>query len=528
MILKKPYAFLIKHFKLIHLLLLIPLVYLFSKTFSIANFLNIYVKASYYTSEVDIASHYINYFMYLSTIVIILITLAIYFLMRQKKKDTRFYIFLMIYYLFIFILISITHGILGNIEDASITAQSIRLFRDLSYLFYLPELYFISYAFLRGLGFNIKKFDFESDAKELEINDVDSEEFELIIGENAYKYKRQIRRILRELSYYIRENSLAFGIIVFLSVVIISTFLYLNFGVYNKTYRQTSKIGHNNLIIKVNNSVLSNLDQGGNIIDGKYYMALTLNITNNNKTDTVLDYENFKLEVNKRMISPVLDRGYYFPDFGITYKRGTLIPSGTTNNYVLTYEIDEALINEVIKLKILDEVTYKLGDIKSTYKTVNLKYKKIFNTVDKDTTPLGKYVMLNGNMGTSNLNIESYKLSDSYNYTYKSCTNNYCQNLDEFVKSNSNTTLMILKYNLSLDKYTPYYSLRKGTKEFVNDFVSIRYKIDDKVYNLKVTNIASSNADKTWIFEVPKTLKYSSDISLIVTIRENNHIMELV
>ena len=63
MILKKPYAFLIKHFKLIHLLLLIPLVYLFSKTFSIANFLNIYVKASYYTSEVDIASHYINYFM---------------------------------------------------------------------------------------------------------------------------------------------------------------------------------------------------------------------------------------------------------------------------------------------------------------------------------------------------------------------------------------------------------------------------------------------------------------------------------
>jgi hypothetical protein len=79
-----------------------------------------------------------------------------------------------------------------------------------------------------------------------------------------------------------------------------------------------------------------------------------------------------------------------------------------------------------------------------------------------------------------------------------------------------------------LDKYTPYYSLRKWTKEFVNDFVSIRYKIDDKVYNLKVTNIASSNADKTWIFEVPKTLKYSSDISLIVTIRENNHIMELV
>ena len=66
MILKKPYAFLIKHFKLIHLLLCIPLVYLLIRTGAIATFLNSYVSANYYTSQTNLAGTYINYFMYLA------------------------------------------------------------------------------------------------------------------------------------------------------------------------------------------------------------------------------------------------------------------------------------------------------------------------------------------------------------------------------------------------------------------------------------------------------------------------------
>jgi len=44
MILRKPYKFLIKHFKLIHLLLFLPVVYLLIKTNNIFKFLflNIY------------------------------------------------------------------------------------------------------------------------------------------------------------------------------------------------------------------------------------------------------------------------------------------------------------------------------------------------------------------------------------------------------------------------------------------------------------------------------------------------------
>ena len=89
MVLRKPYAFLIRHFKLIHLLLCIPLIYLVIRTGAIANFLSSYVAANYYTNVTNIPGTYINYFMYLAIVMVILLVLAIYLLMRQRSIFRR-------------------------------------------------------------------------------------------------------------------------------------------------------------------------------------------------------------------------------------------------------------------------------------------------------------------------------------------------------------------------------------------------------------------------------------------------------
>ena len=47
MIIKKPYAFIIKHFRLIHLLLLIPMFYLVTQTKEIITFFSEYVANDY-------------------------------------------------------------------------------------------------------------------------------------------------------------------------------------------------------------------------------------------------------------------------------------------------------------------------------------------------------------------------------------------------------------------------------------------------------------------------------------------------
>ena len=156
MILRKPYAFLIKHFKLIHLLLCIPFVYLIIRFGAMSSFLSNYVRANYYTSEVNVAGTYINYFMYGAILLVILLALAIYFLMRKKEKDTKFYMAIIIYYIFLLIAITVYYSILGSIENATIEAQTVRVFRDLSYVIYLPQFFFLGYSALRGIGFDIK------------------------------------------------------------------------------------------------------------------------------------------------------------------------------------------------------------------------------------------------------------------------------------------------------------------------------------------------------------------------------------
>ena len=526
-VLKKPYAFLIKHFKLIHLLLCIPLVYLIIRTGAIATFLNSYVSANYFTTETNLAGTYINYFMYLAILLVLLIVLAIYFLMRQKKKDTKFYLFLMLYYIVLFVLVSFCYGILTQIEAATLTAQTVRVYRDIAFIVYLPQFFFLGYSVLRGIGFDIKKFNFDEDAKELEITDIDSEEFELVFGKNAYKYKRTARRFIREFKYYVLENKIAFSILAVIIVVVLGTLVYLNFGVYNRVYRQTQRISHNSLAVSVEEAMLTNLDLGGNVKD-TYSMAIAVKIKNNGRSASTLDYENFRLSVSNRMIEPVLDRSANFPDLGLPYTRNTRIEAGSENVYVLVYEVDPSLINESMQLKILDSVTFEIGSVTPIYKTVRLNYEKVFETENVREVDFGKILELSDTrLGLTQIQINDYLISNSYEYSYQSCTNSICQNLKNKVVSGSSKTLLVLNRMFVLSNYTNYYEVRKGSSSFVTDFLKVRYTVNDKTYTSTISNLTPRELSDTWVFEIDQNIRNATKIDLLVNIRGKQYTMKI-
>ena len=83
MILRKPYAFLIKKFKIIHLILSLLMIYVAYKINSILNFIYDYINN---IANVNIASSYINFILFLAVVFIIIISLILYILMRYKKK----------------------------------------------------------------------------------------------------------------------------------------------------------------------------------------------------------------------------------------------------------------------------------------------------------------------------------------------------------------------------------------------------------------------------------------------------------
>ena len=190
MILKKPYAFLIKHFKLIHFILSLLFLFLLLQTRSINQFFNIYVSSGYTTNEVNIAGTYFNKLIYVAIVIILLINILIYFLMRQKEKNTKLYFGIIVFYIILLIGSILTNNYLVQIETTEFSSKMARLLRDISFGFLIPQIFFFVYALLRGIGFDIKKFEFENDVRELEITDLDNEEFEVTFGQNNYKYKR--------------------------------------------------------------------------------------------------------------------------------------------------------------------------------------------------------------------------------------------------------------------------------------------------------------------------------------------------
>lgn len=532
MILKKPYAFLIKHFRLIHLIIAIPIIYLTYKTMHIVNFFSDYVANNYSLSiNGNFSDLFINPFMYLGIIVVVLAAIAIYFLFKNKEKPNKNYVAIIIYYLFLFVLLNVCYNILNVMEVETIEASLARTYRDVSLLLSLPQYYFSIFVILRSLGFNVKKLNFADDLKELEISERDSEEFEFIVGVEGYKAKRKFRRFIREFTYYLKENTFIVIAIVLLSIIGIGTSFYLNNEKYEFDYKIGDQFGYKNFTIAIEDSIITNLAYNGKVIsNNKYYLVLKTNITNNLDQSTLLDYSDFRILVNNEYLYPIIDKAYYFADYAIPYD-GKKIQGNNQDSYVLVYEIDKDNLKEKYNLKIYNGVITKDGVIHTRYSNISL------NPIVIDQTSLVRTVNLkekldltNSNIGNTILTVNNYSVTNKYIYKYEKCYDNFCNEYTDYIAvdyyaSGKGSTLLAMDYELVLDTTSSYSHYIKGEKTFFDNFVSISYKIEDKEYTAKVKNLTPNNLKNKLILQVPDKVVNASEIKLLITIR--NKIYEI-
>ena len=228
MILRRPYAFLIKHFRFIHLILFGLLTYITIKANNILPFFKEYINVN---GNIEVISaNYFSYLILISILLIIIFALIIYFLMRYKAKPKLLYIIIMISSiislgLYIFLYINIR-----ELEISSMSGREIRLLRDISRFNYWLLFITCIPIFFRGLGFDIKKFNFSKDIADLKLEEEDSGEVEVNVELNSDSIKRTGRKIGRELKYYYVENKFFINII--LGVVIIVLILLFPFNKY--------------------------------------------------------------------------------------------------------------------------------------------------------------------------------------------------------------------------------------------------------------------------------------------------------
>lgn len=532
MVFKKPYAFLIKYFKILHLILSGLTLYLSFKILKLVRFFNDYASSGYYNSNSNIAGSYINFFMYLAVIIILSLAIFIYMLMRNKKKNTKFYVALIAYYIFVFILLTVSFGILQSLENEIVDIQMARVYRDLSLIFSLPQYFFIIYAFLRGCGFNLKQFNFQLDLKEMEIEATDNEEIELTVGVETYKAQRIIHRFLREFKYYILENTFIFICIVSIIGIIIGTGIFLNVNVYNKVYKENKVFNYKTFNIKVNNSYMTNKDFKGNVlVEGKYYLILNLNVVNKSSASNKLRLTDFRLKVNNKNIYPTKNKMEYFVDLGNPYKEDKIAPN-SDNNFILIYELEENYIRKNYLIKVLDSVNYKVGDISSSYKDVKVKPKRIDNSsIIGNYQQQDKISLKDSILGDSTIKITSYNITNTYKYNYQFCIEDDCKESTDIVtpdySSASNSTLLVLDYNLKLDKKTSYYENMKSDKKIFSQFFKVRYNLNGESITVNTKNRTPNELKDKVVLQVDSNIKKASKVDLVIGIRNKEYLVSI-
>ena len=214
MILRKPYAFFIKHFKLIHIILAVFAFYSIYKTKLLLDFFNEYSASIMDVTGQDLISPLLPGLFQIVPLLIIIFSLIVLFVMAFKKKPYFFYIIIMAIYLFTFIMLQVSKGTLNTLYVTMLDVRAIRLIRDLVMVTFIAQLASVIFIVVRATGFDVKKFDFKSDLKEIEINEEDREEVEVQLNFDTNKGIRGLRRRLRYLKYTYKENKLLFNLVI--------------------------------------------------------------------------------------------------------------------------------------------------------------------------------------------------------------------------------------------------------------------------------------------------------------------------
>lgn len=534
MIIKKPYAFLIKHFRVIHLTLSIFILFLITKTHGIFNFFNDYVKNGYYTYSSNLQSSYINLYVFLAIIFVICLAAFVYLLMKWKKKSRVLYISICVFYFALFIGLIVYFNLFSTILNTTLDTRTVRAYRDISIILYFPQYIFFIFSVIRAIGFNIKKFDFQKDLEELDIAEEDQEEIEVTFGQNNYKYKRKARRLFREIKYYALENKFFFAAICGVVILVVVFLIYTNLSVANKKYKESEFFTIDGVVFKVEDSYVSSVDyKGETILDNKKYVVIKVNMDNTGTNQVVLSTDSLRLVLDDEQYLPTFSKNEYFQDLGEGYIKNTTLYPGQQYEYLMIFEVPKDKEFKKAYFRMIDSVSLIRGEISSNHRDVSLELKSYIERYSINEYNLQEAISLETTtLKQSELIVNSYEINDLFTEIYRYCINSKCYDGKKIIKAETlgRDVRTILKLNLDLDLDQSLYINRFITTNdnFVSMFGTVVYMINgiEKTYTPIVKNIENIDTKNVYM-EVPEEIKNASSVKFKITIRDQEYIINL-
>ena len=428
MILRRPYKFLIKYFKPIHIIMFGIFIYFAFVLRKINVFFSNYVKSGNFIYVENMVKEYVTWYAFLLILLVIVGTIFFFILMKKKNKPVLYYRILIVYSVILLGVLIYFYMFFVNTKELTYEPLEIVINRDISTFMYIINYFYVGFSFIRGFGFDIKKFNFEQDKKEFEIEETDNEEFEVNVEVDKKDVNAKLRHTTREFGYIIRENSKT---LIFLGTIILfflAGYLYVNFFVINKVYKANENVVIGNISYKVTKSYLTNYDKYGNKLSNNFVL-INVNV-NNNGDDVKFTREKFRIKISDRYYYPVYNYYNMFDDLGNYYDNNSVIKKKSNENYLLIFNVGNNK-QEKIYLEILK-------NRKSLYELI--VFKPIFAQENNYNYSIGDELKINSTI----LKISDFDIINKTSFTYEECKNGTCNTYTKTVGC-SNTDWIKLK-----------------------------------------------------------------------------------
>lgn len=516
MILRKPYAFLIKNFKKIHLIILLLTAFTVYNSGRILSFFNDYVlnKTAFYSS--NLADEYIYGYMYILPFLVVIFSSIIYILMKQKEKPRKLYAFMIMLYIVLPILFYADYNYLNIIQIQGLEPRLARIIRDINFISVVFQIPFVISMFVRAVGFDIKKFNFGEDIASLQIDVTDDEEFELTAGINPDKIERKYRNQIRELKYFYAENkSVIIGIIVIVVFSIFGFFFFQN-QILNKINKQTDIVNVDNLYFKINGVYSTKLNYRGIDVSekGYTYLVVSLNANNKSKENRKINIDNLRIVVGENIYGADITKYEYFVDIGNGYY-DQQIETNKDKDYIFVYKIKNEDFNSNMILRYADKLSFNKSGLNTRYKRISITPTSLDTITEFHKADLEKEIYYGLSfLKETKLKVNSMEFNDKYEYV----NNGIITYINDPV---GEKTIMKISYNLTID---PSINYAKTFKDLLTRFGTITYTLDGKSYNLSYLNVTPKGYKGNDVYlSVDKKIMNATNIELVMTIRNKKY-----
>ena len=521
MILKKPYAFFIKNFKLFHLIIFVLSAILLYRTSLIYDFLREYNKTTPNLIGKELTSSLFSPWLYILIAIIIVVNILLIFILSKKDKPYLYYIINIVLYTAVLMMYISTNGVISDMEHMLVEAKATLAVRDISNIARMLQTVSVVFYLIRATGFDIKKFDFVRDLQGLDISEEDSEEIEVSVEFEKNVFVRDLKRNARKAKYYYRENKIILNIIVLLFLGVILFLIYLGTNKYDKSYKENEFVNARTLSFGIKESYVLTKDYRNNTIVSKDNALVALKISL--KGSSELQTARSVLVVNGTQYYHINAYKNNLIDLGNIYDNNTL--TDEFKDYILLYQIPITDIKEPMTFRYIDNIEYQRGETK--IKSIDIKLEpKYLDTLEKKETEYG----LNSELDLDNykINITNYELNNKFTNTYNSCIKtNECYDFSEIIvpsiREKEKIVLKIegnLEYKDNINKISDLY-------DFIERYATIEYTYNGTTYS--ETNDfneiipARTNNKNVFYIEVDKDILNAEKVNLLFNIRNNTY-----